>query len=26
MRVFMYDIDFIVYFAFCNYWKRPLKL
>jgi len=25
MHIFMYNVDFIGHFAFCNYWKRPLR-
>jgi len=24
MHMFMYNVDFIGHFAFCNYWKWPL--
>jgi len=26
MHIFMYNVDFIGHFAFCNYWKWPLRL
>jgi len=25
MHIFMYNVDFIGHFAFCNYWRWPLR-